>query len=154
MFCLAVTYCLRSQVNKYDDPQEAAIAVVVEAYRLWLQYEVRTDDITLIVARVEGLKHGSSLVNSQSTRCISSLHACISCKKLPVQPATFGTGVSSSSCSVLCCQVKLVGSVLLRIHAGAGAFRLNCWQSSGMFWLVVCCISAQSQHSNTGANVA
>ena len=44
------------QVNKYEDPQEAAIAVVVEAYRLWLQYEVRTDDITIIVARVQGLK--------------------------------------------------------------------------------------------------
>lgn len=44
------------QVSKYDDPQEAAIAVVVEAYRLWLQYEVRTDDITIVVAYVDGLK--------------------------------------------------------------------------------------------------
>ncbi|KAA6426622.1 MAG: phosphatase 2C and cyclic nucleotide-binding kinase domain-containing -like [Trebouxia sp. A1-2] len=55
-------------VSKYDDPQEAAIAVVVEAYRLWLQYEVRTDDITIIVARVEGLKEGSALMNKQSMR--------------------------------------------------------------------------------------
>ena len=60
--------CL-SQISKYDDPQEAAIAVVVEAYRLWLQYEVRTDDITIIVARVEGLKEGSALMNKQSMRC-------------------------------------------------------------------------------------
>ena len=44
------------QVSKYDDPQEAAIAVVVEAYRLWLQYEVRNDDITIIVACIDGLK--------------------------------------------------------------------------------------------------
>ena len=33
----------------YDDPQEATVALVVEAYRLWLQYETRTDDITAIV---------------------------------------------------------------------------------------------------------
>lgn len=57
------------QVSKYDDPQEAAIAVVVEAYRLWLQYEVRTDDITIIVARVEGLQESATLTNIQSMRC-------------------------------------------------------------------------------------
>ena len=58
-----------SQVSKYDDPQEAAIAVVVEAYRLWLQYEVRTDDITIIVARVEGLQESAAIVKKQSMRC-------------------------------------------------------------------------------------
>ena len=57
------------QVSKYDDPQEAAIAVVVEAYRLWLQYEVRTDDITLVVARIEGLLESAALMNKQSMRC-------------------------------------------------------------------------------------
>ena len=57
------------QVSKYDDPQEAAIAVVVEAYRLWLQFEVRTDDITLIVARVEDLPETAALMNKESMRC-------------------------------------------------------------------------------------
>lgn len=57
------------QVSKYDDPQEAAIAVVVEAYRLWLQYEIRTDDITIIIARVEGLQESAALTNIQSMRC-------------------------------------------------------------------------------------
>ena len=33
-------------VLKFDDPLEACRAVVAESYRLWLQYEVRTDDIT------------------------------------------------------------------------------------------------------------
>ena len=59
---------VQSQVSKFDDPQEAAIAVVVEAYRLWLQYEVRTDDITVIIARVEGLKDSAALMNKQSMR--------------------------------------------------------------------------------------
>jgi len=35
-------------VSQYDDPLEGARAIVAEAYRLWLQYEVRTDDITII----------------------------------------------------------------------------------------------------------
>ena len=65
---LQIAVTMLSQVSKYDDPQEAAIAIVVEAYRLWLQYEVRTDDITIIVARVEGLKEGSALMNKQSMR--------------------------------------------------------------------------------------
>jgi len=65
---LQITVTMLSQVSKYDDPQEAAIAIVVEAYRLWLQYEVRTDDITIIVARVEGLKEGPALMNKQSMR--------------------------------------------------------------------------------------
>lgn len=36
-------------ILKFDDPLEACRAVVAEAYRLWLQYEVRTDDITMVL---------------------------------------------------------------------------------------------------------
>lgn len=36
-------------VSQYACPLEAGRALVAEAYRLWLQYEVRTDDITVIV---------------------------------------------------------------------------------------------------------
>ena len=32
-----------------EDPQQSAISLVVESYKLWLQYETRTDDITVIV---------------------------------------------------------------------------------------------------------
>lgn len=80
------------QVSKYDDPQEAAIAVVVEAYRLWLQYEVRTDDITIIVASVDGLKdplpgaekksmryHGQSSLHSFCVPCITSELLLLAC---------------------------------------------------------------------------
>lgn len=35
-------------VARYDDPLDACKKVVQEAYDLWLQYEVRTDDITII----------------------------------------------------------------------------------------------------------
>ena len=41
-------------VSRFDDPLQASKAVVAEAYRLWLQYEVRTDDITMICIFVDG----------------------------------------------------------------------------------------------------
>ena len=41
-------------ILKFNDPLDACRAVVAESYRLWLQYEVRTDDITMILAFVEG----------------------------------------------------------------------------------------------------
>ncbi|KAL3337485.1 hypothetical protein AABB24_029904 [Solanum stoloniferum] len=42
-------------VAKYKDPRDACAAIVAESYRLWLQYETRTDDITVIVVQVNGL---------------------------------------------------------------------------------------------------
>ena len=43
-------------VSKFDDPQEACLSVVAESYRLWLQHETRTDDITMIVMQLMGLE--------------------------------------------------------------------------------------------------
>lgn len=38
---------------KFTDPLEACRAVVAESYELWLQYELRTDDITMICIFVD-----------------------------------------------------------------------------------------------------
>ena len=38
---------------EYNDPQEAAYAITEESYRQWLQYDTRTDDITIIIAYLE-----------------------------------------------------------------------------------------------------
>jgi serine/threonine protein phosphatase PrpC len=40
-------------ILKFSDPLDACRAVVAESYRLWLQYEVRTDDITMILAFID-----------------------------------------------------------------------------------------------------
>jgi len=40
---------------KFRDPLEACRAVVAESYELWLQYELRTDDITMICIFVDGV---------------------------------------------------------------------------------------------------
>lgn len=44
-----------AQVSAFDDPHEACLSVVAESYRLWLNYETRTDDITMIVLQFSGL---------------------------------------------------------------------------------------------------
>ena len=44
---------------KFSDPLEACRAVVAEAYELWLQYELRTDDITIICIFVDQVVGGS-----------------------------------------------------------------------------------------------
>lgn len=42
-------------VAEHTDPCNACAAIVAESYRLWLQHETRTDDITIIVVFVDGL---------------------------------------------------------------------------------------------------
>ncbi|XP_068643392.1 protein phosphatase 2C and cyclic nucleotide-binding/kinase domain-containing protein-like isoform X2 [Aristolochia californica] len=42
-------------VAQYNDPRDACAAIVAESYRVWLQYETRTDDITIIVVHINGL---------------------------------------------------------------------------------------------------
>lgn len=48
-------FCFYIQVANYKDPRDACAAIVAESYRLWLQYETRTDDITVIVVHINGL---------------------------------------------------------------------------------------------------
>lgn len=44
---------------KFSDPLAACRAVVAESYELWLQYELRTDDITMICIFVDGVESKS-----------------------------------------------------------------------------------------------
>jgi serine/threonine protein phosphatase PrpC len=46
-------------VCKYTDTLSASRAVVEESYQRWLQYEVRTDDITMICIFLESVANGS-----------------------------------------------------------------------------------------------
>ncbi|KAA3477060.1 protein phosphatase 2C and cyclic nucleotide-binding/kinase domain-containing protein-like [Gossypium australe] len=55
-FSFFISSCLNIfQIAKYKDPRDACAAIVAESYRLWLQYETRTDDITVIVVHISGL---------------------------------------------------------------------------------------------------
>ncbi|KAL2500887.1 Protein phosphatase 2C and cyclic nucleotide-binding/kinase domain-containing protein [Forsythia ovata] len=55
MYNSANSFSATAQVAKYKDPRDACAAIVAESYRLWLQYETRTDDITVIVVHINGL---------------------------------------------------------------------------------------------------
>ena len=55
---------------KFTDPLEACRAVVAESYELWLQYELRTDDITMICMFVDGVDTKSVLSSAGTTEQI------------------------------------------------------------------------------------
>ncbi|CAE7689181.1 unnamed protein product, partial [Symbiodinium microadriaticum] len=63
-------------ISKFEDPLEAAKHVVAEAYRLWLTYDDRTDDITIIIVLfenmqvVEGGSYRQDLTAAQSSLMI------------------------------------------------------------------------------------
>nr|XP_029124141.1 probable protein phosphatase 2C 35 isoform X3 [Elaeis guineensis] len=42
-------------VSRYPDPQDACSAIAAESYKLWLENEIRTDDITIIVVHIKDL---------------------------------------------------------------------------------------------------
>ena len=46
---------------KFADPLEACRAVVAESYELWLQYELRTDDITMICMFIDDVDSNKAL---------------------------------------------------------------------------------------------
>lgn len=69
VFCILL---LHFQVAKYKDPRDACAAIVAESYRLWLQYETRTDDITVIVVHINGLTDVSGLVAYINLRFIEN----------------------------------------------------------------------------------
>ena len=54
------------EVANHEDPLEACKAVVNSAYNLWLQYEVRTDDITMIAIYLDSVPP-AELFNSTSS---------------------------------------------------------------------------------------
>ncbi len=58
---------------KFTDPLEACRAVVAESYELWLQYELRTDDITIIVIFVDQLLEANMMAREYVTSSIRDL---------------------------------------------------------------------------------
>lgn len=58
-------------VSSFTDPRDACAAIVAESYRLWLQFETRTDDITVIVVQISGLTGatvGQAAISSTTLR--------------------------------------------------------------------------------------
>ncbi|KAF9607148.1 hypothetical protein IFM89_032370, partial [Coptis chinensis] len=49
-----------NMVMRYKDPREACAAIAGESYKLWLEHETRTDDITVIIAHIK-YQHNSGV---------------------------------------------------------------------------------------------
>ncbi|XP_027116146.1 probable protein phosphatase 2C 35 [Coffea eugenioides] len=54
-------------VTRYTDPQDACSAIIGEAYKLWLEHENRTDDITIIIVHIRDLSNFVVSANSDSS---------------------------------------------------------------------------------------
>ncbi|KAL6841872.1 hypothetical protein ACP4OV_028384 [Aristida adscensionis] len=65
-------------VAMYQDPREACSAIAAESYKLWLQHENRTDDITIIIVHIRDAENsgpaGSDKVDSSSSGASIALH--------------------------------------------------------------------------------
>lgn len=48
------------QVSRFVDPRDACSAIAAESYKLWLEHENRTDDITIIVVQIKDMVAVSS----------------------------------------------------------------------------------------------
>lgn len=60
-------------VERFTDPLAAAKHIVQEAFRTWLRYEVRTDDITIVVIFIEDFQEGEEDVVSPNTYAVHLL---------------------------------------------------------------------------------
>jgi len=58
---------------KFSDPLEACKAVVTESYNLWVQYELRTDDITIICMFVEPITEAAAMEGEYKTSSIKDV---------------------------------------------------------------------------------
>ncbi|XVF66337.1 hypothetical protein PTKIN_Ptkin10aG0027500 [Pterospermum kingtungense] len=46
----------------YTDPRDACAAIAGESYKLWLEHDIRTDDITIIIVQIKGLSNSGAAV--------------------------------------------------------------------------------------------
>eukprot|EP00903_Cladosiphon_okamuranus_P018322 g16856.t2 len=60
VFEFITSHKVMEAVERFTDPLSAAKHIVQEAFRTWLRYEVRTDDITIIVLFIEDFDEGSN----------------------------------------------------------------------------------------------
>nr|KJB38470.1 hypothetical protein B456_006G255900 [Gossypium raimondii] len=62
----------RTVVNmaaEYADPRDACAAIAGESYKLWLDNENRTDDITIIIVQIKGLSNSGASATDNEVDC-------------------------------------------------------------------------------------
>ncbi|KAI0530690.1 hypothetical protein KFK09_000237 [Dendrobium nobile] len=59
-----------NMVSSFKDPRDACSALAAEAYKLWLEHESRTDDITVIVVHIKDLCNPDTGASNETTQTI------------------------------------------------------------------------------------
>lgn len=59
LLCIGDVPKVMEAVERFKDPLSAAKHIVQESFRTWLRYEVRTDDITIIVMFIDDFTEGT-----------------------------------------------------------------------------------------------
>ncbi|XP_008775719.1 probable protein phosphatase 2C 35 [Phoenix dactylifera] len=54
-------------VSRYPDPRDACSAIAAESYKLWLEHEIRTDDITIIVVHIRDLCGSDAVATNEAS---------------------------------------------------------------------------------------
>lgn len=54
-------------VSSYPDPRDACSAIAAESYKIWLEHEDRTDDITIIVVHIKDLCNSDAVATNDES---------------------------------------------------------------------------------------
>ncbi|KAK7245750.1 hypothetical protein RIF29_40599 [Crotalaria pallida] len=80
----------------FSDPRDACAAIAGEAYKLWLEHENRTDDITIIIVQIKGLSNSGTSRDGSSEVSVSTVTRAKRGKSTSEIPTTTGSDVSRS----------------------------------------------------------
>ncbi|KAE8667964.1 putative protein phosphatase 2C 65 [Hibiscus syriacus] len=58
-----------NMASAYTDPRDACAAIAGESYKLWLDNENRTDDITIIIVQIKGLSNSGAGATDSGVDC-------------------------------------------------------------------------------------
>ncbi|KAI8009961.1 putative protein phosphatase 2C 35 [Camellia lanceoleosa] len=103
IFELLSSQTVVEMATRYTDPRDACSAIAGESYKLWLQNENRTDDITIIIARIKELSNSGTNANNVSSEVDnqqSGTNANNVSSEVDNQPAQPGTGKAKSEAFV------------------------------------------------------
>lgn len=98
----------------YTNPRDACAAIADESFKLWLELENRTDDITIIIVHIKGLSNSGT---SEGT-VMNSRTGTIEISATPGSDVY--RSVKTSSCDLQSCQhVASVTSPAIEVHSSA-----------------------------------
>ncbi|KAM7260485.1 hypothetical protein ACFE04_016226 [Oxalis oulophora] len=77
---------------RYSDPRDACAIIASESYKLWLEHESRTDDITIIILQIKGLSNSGGSATDGNSGAVARLTGLRSRR----QPSDSGLEIFSS----------------------------------------------------------